>query len=71
MGAGEMTKKRPDHVWLKLEMPDALWKRFDRALRLHEMTRSKAMLVRQMVADFCDMAEEQFEKKKAKISSRT
>lgn len=58
-----MTKKAPGNLFLKLEMPRKLWKDFDDALKLHGMTRSKAIVIRQMIADFVDHVKQQHEKR--------
>lgn len=60
-----MTKKRPDWVFLKLEMPAKLWQDFDAALKMSGMTRSKALVVRQMLQDLVDEVAARMKKKAA------
>lgn len=65
-----MTKTKPGWMFLKLEITIELWQRFDRALKLHGMTRSKGPIVRQMLEDFCIMAEEKAQSRSSASRSK-
>lgn len=59
-----MTKKKhADNQFLKFEIDRALWERFERALAAVGMTRKKAMIMREFIAEFCDVSEARAKKR--------